>query len=347
MSRLEGLGLEDRAPEVRGIVLAGAYRSGASPFEMLGPKAALPVGLTPLVCHVLGWLRAGGVARATLCTNGASARAVRRCIREGGFADLDLDHVEDRTPRGPAGCARDAGQDARADLFLVVEGAIVPEVDLAALVSRHEETGAALTVVVTRHRGARNGAGARLSPVGIYVFDRRVLGVVPEVGYQDIKEGLVRRLRAAGEPILPYEDRAGPRVGGTRSFLAANAWVLGKMLAADRAPDGFRADGPALIHASARVAAGVRLVGPVLLGPAACVLEGAVLVGPAVVGEGATIAEGALVTRSVLLGRCLVGEDATVDRCVVAEGGIVRERAHAEDVVVPAPMRRACAERTR
>jgi len=329
--------LED-LPAVHGIVLAGAAQTGASRFERLGPKATLPLGLEPLVCHVIRWLLAGNVARVTLCTNRASGTDVRRCVRRAAFDDLDLDHVEDWTPRGSAGCVRDAGHGSAADLFVVVEGGIFPLVNIAALVRRHMSTGAIVTVVVHRHEEPRGGDGpGRLSPVGIYVFERRVIGLIPEAGFQGLKVWLVKRLNEAGERILPYEDFAAPRVVCPATLLAANAWMLERMLAELSLPEGFHRLGDALVHHTAHIAPSARFVGPVLVGPCANVLEDAVLVGPTVVGDGATIETSALLARSLLLSRGTIGAGAVVDRTVVGECGVIPKWATADGIVVLSP----------
>lgn len=315
------------APKVHGVVLAGAYRWGESPFEQLGPRPTLPVALTPLVCRVLDWLRAGGIARATICANSASAREVRRCVAAAELPGLDLDHVEDWTPRGPAGCVRDAAGESDADLLLVVDGTIVPGADIPSLLRHHLETGAAITAVVDRDPDGGGLAGRRLRPCGIYVFARRVLRFVPEVGYHDIKEKLIGSLHRAGEAVVPYEaDAPCPRASGLRAYLTVNAWMLEKLIA--ERPAGFRVRDVGLIHESAHVAPSATLVGPVLVGPGARVAGRAAIVGPVTIGRGALVADEALVCRSVLHDRSTIRGHASVDRSAVGEGAVVESHSH-------------------
>src|SRR5690606_36318429 len=119
---------------------------------------------------------------------------------------------------------------------------------------------------------------------GVYVFDRRVLGAIRDVGYQDIKEALVRRIYERGDAAGSFATReACPRVACRRTYLAASAWALERALAgAGSAPPDCTVQGSALVHDAASVQPGARLVGPVLVAPFARVWSGATVVGPAV-----------------------------------------------------------------
>ena len=75
--------------------------------------------------------------------------------------------------------------------------------------------------------------------------------------------------------------------------------------------------GRSLQHATASVDAGARLVGPVQLGPGARVQAGATIVGPTTIGPDSTVGRNALVARSVVWGRCAVGEGSVVHGSVV------------------------------
>ena len=68
-------------------------------------------------------------------------------------------------------CVRDAARLSSARTFVVCEGALVPSLDLAAVLDAHERSGAPATVVVEtdRRRHAVGSEQYRL-PGGVYVF---------------------------------------------------------------------------------------------------------------------------------------------------------------------------------
>jgi len=309
-----------RTPGIEGIILAGTYHWSESAFERLLPRPLLPVAQTPLICYGLRWLRDGGISHATVCANSAS-RAVRAYLGDGSRLSLNLKYLEDWTPRGAAGCLRDAGVKTDAETFVVTDGTAIPAVNLQGLLAAHRSSGAALTIVVHDDAGVGVAAQRLLSPSGIYVVERRVLELIPSTSFQDIKESLIPRLYRDGERVATHAGvGACPRILNAETYLAVNHWMIQSMAEGSAALAGYRAlGGGVLAHPSALVEPGATLVGPVLLGPSVHVRAGATVVGPTALGAHSVVAEGALVARSVAWSHCLVGAGAVVDHSVVAD----------------------------
>ena len=299
------------ADAVSAVVLAGSHRWSDSVFETLAPRPLVPVALEPLISYSLRWLRGGGIREATICANGTT-RSIARALGAGDGLGMDLGYYEDLTPRGAAGCVRDAGLRASAATQLVTDGTAIPTVDLGDVIARHRASGAAVTAVVHRD-GAP--AGAR-TPGGVYVFDRRALDLVSHTGFQDIKEKLIPRLHQAGEKVMAYDaGGACPHVFDARTYLAVNHWMLLR-LSAD--------DARRLVHPDACVEPGARLLGPVQLAAGARIESGATVVGPSSIGAGTVVARNALLACSVAWERCHVGEGAVVHGCVLGDEAVVR-----------------------
>jgi NDP-sugar pyrophosphorylase family protein len=313
---------------VRGVVLAGTYHWSRSAFEELLPRPLVPVAQAPLVSYALRWLRDGGIARATLCANSAS-RAVRSYLGGGSRLTMSLDYHEDWTPRGAAGCVRDAAARSDADTLVVADGTAIPAVNIGLLLDDHRSAGAAVTIVVHHDRQAR--AGERpLNPGGIYVFDRRVLDYIPETGFQDVKETLIPKLYKAGERIVTHAGLGlCPRVLNAETYLALNHWMI-EQVGDNPAPlehwGAYVEHGEVLAHPTAWVAPGARLIGPVLLGPSVRVAAGATIVGPTSLGPDCHVGEDALVSRSVAWTRCRIEAGAVVDGCVLTDDAMVPAR---------------------
>src|SRR5258708_30289940 len=90
------------------VVLAGTHHWSGSSFKKLAPRPLIPVALEPLISYSLRWLRQGGVRPATVCANGTS-RAIEAALGSGDELNMELSYYHDGTPRGAAGCVRDAG----------------------------------------------------------------------------------------------------------------------------------------------------------------------------------------------------------------------------------------------
>ena len=117
-----------------------------------------------------------------------------------------------------------------------------------------------------------------------------------------------------------------PRVVNTDSYLALDQWAVEREARDPDVARGFRACDEAVVHDSAWVDPSARLLGPVLLGPEASVHAGATLVGPVSIGPGTSVGRGAVVSRSVVWSRCAIGDEALVDRCMLADAVRVEPR---------------------
>ena len=300
------------------VLLAGTTAWRKTAFDQLLPRPLLPVGPLPLMAHPLRWLRAAGASRVTICAN-ALAPQLREHLEPVRHLLPELTFHEDHSPRGAAGSARDAALATDADLFVVADATTIPDVSLLRVLAEHQESGAAMTIVVQpAGGGARAGS---LVPTGLYVFSRRAFEYVPATGYQDIKESLIPRLYAAGELVVTSEAESHcPQVLDANTYLA----ISHRAIARSAAPAGIAGDAlfeaAPTIHATARISPTALLVGPVLVGPGVEIHDEAVVVGPASIGADSIVARGALVSRSVVWNGCTIGADAQVDRSVLSTG---------------------------
>lgn len=317
--------IEMPASHVVGIVLAGSYHSADSAFQGSLPRPLLPVAQIPVIGYVLRWLRDANVTRVTICSNSGS-RAIQSCVADGTNLSMQLDYLEDATPRGPAGCASDAAKNHTADTFIVVDGTVIPDFDLSLLLAAHRASGAALTAVVHDSTGGPDGAangGRSVSPAGIYAFSRGAFDALSQPGFQDIKEHLIPALRRQRQRVAAFHaPQFCPRVLNAETYLAVNHWTI------ERIPTHpaiferwgpFAVNGELAAHATANVHSTARLVGPVILGEGVTIGPNAVIVGPTSLGPRTQVAAGALVSRSVVWSAGDVGEGAFIDASVIGD----------------------------
>ena len=314
---------------VRGIVLAGRTDWGSAPQVSALRDPLAPIGLSPLIGFPLRWLRDGGIGHAAICASGPQLAAVREHIGRGASLGMSVAFTHEQSPRGAAGCVRDAadlvdgGPRAAGDTYIVVEGALIPSVDIADLLRTHWNAEAAATIVVEVDRRRRLATGPQPNvPGGIYVFDARAIEAIGVTGYHDIKEGLIERLYRAGQPVVTHRvNGLSPRVIDRQSYLGVNRWIVDRMTG--QALDGYVRVEDGLCHHTARVHPGASLVGPVVVGAHATIEEDVVVIGPTAIGTHTRLEPGAVVTRSVVWDHCVVGRDAVVDTSVLVSRAVV------------------------
>lgn len=314
-------------PTTAGIILGGAHVWREDAAQALEPRLLLPVANVPLVCYTLEWLQSAGVVDVVMCVN-AGVRLLRRRLGDGGAWGLRLHYYVDRMPRGPAGCLRDASELVEADEYVVVEGAILPTVDLRALLAAHRRSAASATLAVdgADERGA--GAARESSPVGVHLFGRAAVAEVSPNSYQDIKEALVPRLLRAGQVVEAFPvDAPSPRISSLATYLAVQPWALERAGLDGDLHAEYEWHGTTAVHPTVQRAAGARIIGPAIVGSGTRIEDRALLIGPVVVGCDCRLGEGVSVTNSVIWDRAALGREARVDGCVVAAGAMVREGA--------------------
>ncbi|MBN1512252.1 MAG: NDP-sugar synthase [Phycisphaerae bacterium] len=283
--------------------------------------------------YTLDWLTGAGISCVTVCGNG-DTNALRTAVTGNAAPACSIQFSEDRIPRGPAGCARDAAVTCEASTLVLAYGTVIPRLDLAAMLAAHEHSGAAMTVAL---RGPADSAsnGTARTPAGVYVISRRVLEGVSSQGYHDLKEALIPSLHRRGERVAAYPVPAGSviPVYDTASYLRANQQLLQDFVATERVAFGFRRSGDGLVAASAHVAPDARLLGPVLVSGGARVSAGALIVGPAIIGSDCTVGSDAVITRSVIWNHVRVADRAVVDGCVLTDAAEVGSEAIARRAV--------------
>lgn len=310
-----------RMPQtINGVVLAGVHAWNRSPLNRTLPRPLLPIANQPLITYSLEWLHRFGIERACVCGN-SQTEDIRRGLESDGHVESKLSFYADYMPRGPAGCVKDASRLLGQGDVIVVDGTIIPQIDLHDLMAAHADSKADLTVVVHQMMDPSGLPVSDAIPVGVYVISEATVAMIADQGYQDIKEELIPELYKRGQRVRAYvEDAPSPRVIGDASYLAVNDWMVqqieGTGARADKQGHSWRSevgwyDSSATIHPTAKI------IGPVMIGRDVRVGANAVVVGPTSIGSNCVIGDGSVVCRSSLWDTVSIGEECLVDRSVL------------------------------
>ncbi|MBL8880822.1 MAG: NDP-sugar synthase [Phycisphaerales bacterium] len=191
------------------------------------------------------------------------------------------------------------------------------------VVDQHLTSQAALTLGLASDSFSGGGASSS-RPAGVFACERSAVEDVKSIGYADVKETLIPRLRERGKNVVSVPIGIDSvRVRDFDSYLAANEILLHQLLNDRVALPMHERRADSLIHRSARVSERSKLIGPVWIGPNAEISAGATLIGPVCVGRGAKIGTGSAVASSVLWDDSIVAEACHVDACVLSCGAQV------------------------
>lgn len=328
------------------VVLVGGEGTRMRPLTETVPKPLLPMVDRPFLDHVLDRLAAFGIEYVALSSPyleevfGPFLRS-----REGRLPRIEW--ITEPRPLGTAGAIANA-LDRFRETFLVLNGDILTDLDLDAMLAFHRARGAVATISLAEVDDARpfglvdidgNGrVGAfREKPTdpvrgrvntGTYVLEPVAMRGVSSTRSVSIETEVFPALIGSKVPVYGFlSDTYWMDLGTPEKYLRATADVLEGRVRGLEYPDPFLGEG-------VEVAPNAKIEPRVVLGPGTTV-------GPdAVVGDSVLFAKTKVEARARVFGSILghavhVGADAIVSRSVLAEGAVVPPGGDAKDAKVP------------
>jgi mannose-1-phosphate guanylyltransferase len=310
---------------MQALVLAGGEGTRLRPLTHTVPKPVLPLAGRPHIAYVIDWLVRHGVDDVVISC-GFLAAGMREAL-ERLEAGVEIRYAEEPEPRGTAGAIRFA-EEQLSDRFLVLNGDVLCDLDLSALVRQHESAGARATIALypveepsayglvrRREDGEITEFLEKPEPdqidtdeinAGAYVLERSVLDLIPPDREVSIEREVFPRL-VGGELYGLRLEGYWIDIGTPERFLQANWDILERRVEA---------------KPGARIGEGVEIA------------EGATVAERAVIGSGSTIGEDAVVEESVLLDGCRVGARARLERAILSAQVEVAPGASVEGAVI-------------
>jgi NDP-mannose synthase len=132
---------------MRAVILAGGKGRRLLPYTAVFPKPLVPVGDRPILAIVIEQLRRAGFTRVTLAV-GHLAGLIQAYFGDGSRFGIRIDYSIESTPMGTAGPL--SLLDDLEDDFLVMNGDLLTDLDIAAFVAAHRSAGAIGTIAVYR-----------------------------------------------------------------------------------------------------------------------------------------------------------------------------------------------------
>ena len=229
---------------MQAIVLVGGEGTRLRPLTETVPKPALTLVDRPLLAYMIEWLAGHGVTEVVLAC-GFLPDVLREALAgEEERAGARIRYVAEPEPLGTAGAIRFAAGELGDDLddrFLVLNGDVLADLDLTALVDAHEELGARATIGLRPVEDAAayglvaTGPGGEVLEfaektgehrpgeinAGAYVLERSVLDLIPPGGSVSVELDVSRGWSATGSARC--RSRATGWTSGPRSATCRRA----------------------------------------------------------------------------------------------------------------------------
>jgi mannose-1-phosphate guanylyltransferase len=305
---------------MQALVLVGGEGTRLRPLTLTQPKPALPLVDRPLTRHTVDWLARHGVTDVVMAC-GFRPEDLRSALGDAIPRGPRITYLEEPEPLGTAGPLRlAADRGLLEERFLMLNGDVVADLDLSALVAAHTEGSRIATLGLypvedpSSYGLVRTSADGEILAfvekpepaeidtdeinAGTYVLERRIADLIPAGRAVSIEREVFPRLVGRGLYGLRL-DGYWSDVGTPQRYLQASWDILEGVVRTDY----DRRNGG----------------GPLIADPAEVATDATV--GPrAIVGPGSVIGAGAVISESVLLDGCRVGEGAEVRGSILAAG---------------------------
>ena len=331
------------------VVLVGGFGTRLRPLTLSTPKPLLPIGNLPLLERLMSSLARGGVTHAVLSL-GFKPEPFLKASPSNICSGVNLSYAVEDRPLDTAGAigfaAREAGIHKQTESFIVANGDVLTDLDLASLVKFHKSTGAQGTihltpvedpsqygVVETNEHGqvlrfvekpVPGESDSRNVNAGTYIFEvsalERMPGTSPRSIERDTFPEMVKDSQLFGFATSDYWIDA----GRPDTYVRANIDLISRksvkptplMSVGATVAESAQVD-QSFIADNCVVGANAKVVRSVLIG-------------------GARIDENAIVIDSAVMGH--VGAFAQVTSCLIGAEGEVRSGAVVRDAKVPDPL---------
>ena len=192
-----------RPNDLTAVILAGGLGTRLAPLTDDCPKPLLPLGDQPILSHILDHLRDHGVHRFVFSVSYLSERIVDY-YDDGSRWDCFVEYVHENKRLGTGGPLSLVPTESLSDPFLVMNGDVLNDLDVGALVETHMTNGWDATMAVRSHtytvpygvvKARPDGVFTEVSekPVlnfqingGMYMLSKSALEVIPNDEFYDM-----------------------------------------------------------------------------------------------------------------------------------------------------------------
>jgi NDP-sugar pyrophosphorylase family protein len=298
----------------------------------------VPVVDRPFLRHQLDLLASVGVREIVFSVAYRPDR-VQACFGDGSPFGVKIHYAVEESPLGTGGAVKNAAPhlDGRT---IVLNGDVLTDLDLAAVLREHERSGARATLVLTPVpnpaayglvetdsdgrvlRFLEKPEPAQITTdtinAGIYVLESRLLDLIPPGVNHSIERGFFPALLRRGDLVRAHVHRGyWIDIGTPEKYRQVHRDILSGRFPVElygaRTAQGW-------VHPEASLDPGATVTGPVYVGPRCQVAAGARIGPGAVLVSDVAVGSGAEVKESVVWPGAALAESSRVDDCVLGPG---------------------------
>jgi len=284
---------------MKAVILVGGEATRLRPLTYHTPKAMIPICNTPLLEHIIYHLKDYEVTDIILAQRRHS-QTIRKHFKDGKHMGVRLTYITERFPLGTAGAVKNC-KVYLDEAFLVLNGDILTDLNIADLVDFHKKMKAMITLTLTKvenptsyglikfdsqkrvisfiEKPQSTEVTNNMINAGSYILEPDILEYIPDGTSYSFERQLFPTLLKKGVPIYAYSSPAyWIDVGTPENYMKAHHDLIeyeGKKYAIEancftgygnKIHPSIQAYGPVIIGNNCRIGPRVKLIGPVTIG---------------------------------------------------------------------------------
>ena len=329
---------------LKAVILVGGEGTRLRPLTYGMPKAMVPVLNQPFLEHTIAYLKNYKVKNIILALS-YLPEVVQNYFGDGSNSGVQLNYAVEDNPLGTAGAVKNAER-YLSSTFVVLNGDIFTDLDIADMLAFHRGQGAKATIALTWvdnpcafgvvetdsdgrvRRFIEKPSPSRVTTnwinAGIYLLEPEVLEHVPTNAHYTFERGLFPLLLELGEPVYGYPFSGyWLDMGTPGKYLRLNCDLLlskaKSTLIDGLSRDGVCCDKDVIIHPSAEI------VGPAVIGSKCRIDQKAYIKGPVVIGSDCYIGENASIEVAILWKGVNIGAGVSLKQCILVTNTKIKD----------------------
>jgi len=338
---------------LKAVILVGGEGTRLRPLTYEVPKSMVPVLNRPFLEHTIAYLKQYGIDNIVLAMS-YLPESFREHFGDGSKLGVKLTYSIEDNPLGTAGAVKNT-EEHLTGTFVVFNGDIFTELDIADMLAFHRDKRAKATialtwvdnpsafgVVETDSTGRVQSFIEKPPPgqtttnwinAGAYILEPEVLEHVPAGRHYMFEKGLFPLLLELGEPVYGYPfDGYWLDMGTLEKYHRLNCDLASlktnSSLINNLSKDRLQRGENVIIHHSAQIA------GTTIINDRCQIGARVHIKGPVVIGADCCIADGACLERAVLWKKVKVGAGANLQQCVIGNNAQIGENEQVINCVV-------------
>ncbi len=306
---------------MKGLILAGGFATRLRPLSCSKPKLLFPIVGVPLIDLMIDWLKTAGVDEVVLAVNHL-ADQLQAQIGENRKGSRIIYSIE-KEPLGTGGPIRLARKILETnDDFIVLNGDIVSNIDLAKMIKAHRKSHAEATIALIKaydpspyglvhlnkesmiekfDEKTQNLKGPGLVNAGVYILKPRVVDRIPENGMVSIERQVFPGL--AKENLMQgwqHTNGYWYDIGKIPDYVKVNRELL------NRKPHN-RSDSTSKFQGPNHIGRHTKMDETAMIGPYT------------ILSDNVTVKSGAIIRDSIIFEDTIIGENCHVEGTIVGE----------------------------